>query len=184
MSRSFLHTLKRSILLLLLLLLLHIEFGNWYSLAGDSECPNGTSVGYNGCAWQVHTHCIPTLSDITEIYLHFSSHVLTRIARALYLKTLERIKTISLECLQSHKFGLTCLKDKVAPFPDAQQIMLNALNYDDPSQGGCPDVPPPQSSSSSTMRRASINVVPNEQMPYLHWLDILSDVEHGQLPKL
>eukprot|EP01095_Lingulamoeba_sp_RSL-Kostka_P004450 TRINITY_DN1566_c0_g1_i4.p1 TRINITY_DN1566_c0_g1~~TRINITY_DN1566_c0_g1_i4.p1 ORF type:complete len:223 (+),score=67.37 TRINITY_DN1566_c0_g1_i4:735-1403(+) len=54
------------------------------------------------------------------------------------------VKTISKDCLIQNGFIRACFKDDMQiPFPKASQVLANSIKYDDPSEGGCPNVPPP-----------------------------------------
>lgn len=62
-------------------------------------------------------------------------------------QAIKRVKTVSVDCLVANNFEKSCLHDRYVPFSSATQVFLAAFNSTDPKYGGCPDVPPPASSS-------------------------------------
>eukprot|EP00630_Chrysocystis_fragilis_P000470 CAMPEP_0197389940 /NCGR_PEP_ID=MMETSP1165-20131217/2061_1 /TAXON_ID=284809 /ORGANISM="Chrysocystis fragilis, Strain CCMP3189" /LENGTH=420 /DNA_ID=CAMNT_0042915393 /DNA_START=61 /DNA_END=1323 /DNA_ORIENTATION=- len=53
----------------------------------------------------------------------------------------ERIKTINSSCLfETHDFLALCQQDARVPFTTAAEAFRAAFDYDDPAQGGCPEL--------------------------------------------
>jgi len=51
-----------------------------------------------------------------------------------------RTKTVSLDCLKTNGILEACQKDVDLPYTNAAKIMLNAMKFNQTSQGGCPAV--------------------------------------------
>jgi len=61
---------------------------------------------------------------------------------------LDTVKTINGTCLLENGFYKACEADKTFPFKTATQVFLNSFTYDQPSQGGCPNINPDSAASS------------------------------------
>jgi len=67
-------------------------------------------------------------------------------------------KTITSTCLNQIGFYNACLADGGVPYTGATAVFEGAFLSDNPSQGGCPAITPPSSSSSSSRSQKNLTI--------------------------